>query len=603
MSDMQINKFSPLFNGTEKSKQRAVEKIELYRKIVSAFLVIFGLLLINASILLTFQDLFPDDFIFVIEDNPLTMGKLTYDNAIYFLAISITTIGYGDIYPETNLSRVIVILLLLCSLIILTMQTSVLSELIVHSQQYMQPYNNRSHKHVILAGYMKDISKLETFLTKFLINNNNGIKCVIIDNNEPNKEFLNLINLPRFLENIHFIKGNIFDPHILELADVKRAKAAFLFTYHGCKTQLFHCKDDHDEFVILASKTISNCNPEIKVYAQISKESEILHSWCNWSMAISFDDSRNALFCMNAFNPGFITFITNVFVYKENILRDDNPGSWFFDYSEGAKRRLFCKKVPKRLINEDFTQLAKKAYLCYHLIILGVYSAEYNEMLINPLKYTLKEDDDIVMIAVNKEHVKIFLQKHNIEEKMSDFVLENKSKFYDRATKTDLFKRKLKFTRNYDTHLPDIKLPKKEYNMLYDDLRGLVSDHIIVYGHLGCVGMVISYLRYFTSHYVVYVSENPPDTENWEKIKTKYERVLFAECSLSDPSELAKLAIHESKHSFIFSWKLDNSDVPDSGILNLVRIYQDNFNSAKFTVYFFLCAFIYKKENYQEQKM
>ncbi|MDR3549619.1 MAG: hypothetical protein P4M11_15345 [Candidatus Pacebacteria bacterium] len=55
--------------------------------------------------------------------------------------------------------------------------------------------------------------------------------------------------------------------------------------------------------------------------------------------------------------------------------------------------------------------------------------------------------------------------------------------------------------------------------------------------------------------------------------------------SLNDPQELTRLAIHDAKHCIILSWRLPNSDLPDSGILSLTRIIQDTFKSAKFTVY------------------
>ena len=56
--------------------------------------------------------------------------KLTFDSSLYFVLITITTVGYGDWTPATTISRIIVGIFFIGAVVFFTMQTSEISELI-----------------------------------------------------------------------------------------------------------------------------------------------------------------------------------------------------------------------------------------------------------------------------------------------------------------------------------------------------------------------------------------------------------------------------------------------------------------------------------------
>jgi voltage-gated potassium channel Kch len=55
--------------------------------------------------------------------------KLTFDAAFYFMIVTVTTVGYGDIKPETDLARGIIAIFIILMIIIVSKQTSDLNEL------------------------------------------------------------------------------------------------------------------------------------------------------------------------------------------------------------------------------------------------------------------------------------------------------------------------------------------------------------------------------------------------------------------------------------------------------------------------------------------
>ena len=55
--------------------------------------------------------------------------QLTFDASFYFMIVTVTTVGYGDIKPASDSARMIISLFIILMIIIITKQTSDLYEL------------------------------------------------------------------------------------------------------------------------------------------------------------------------------------------------------------------------------------------------------------------------------------------------------------------------------------------------------------------------------------------------------------------------------------------------------------------------------------------
>ena len=51
---------------------------------------------------------------------PVTGESLTFDSAFYFMIVTVTTVGYGDVHPGSDLARVIVALFVILIIVMVS---------------------------------------------------------------------------------------------------------------------------------------------------------------------------------------------------------------------------------------------------------------------------------------------------------------------------------------------------------------------------------------------------------------------------------------------------------------------------------------------------
>jgi hypothetical protein len=77
---------------------------------------------------------------------------------------------------------------------------------------------------------------------------------------------------------------------------------------------------------------------------------------------------------------------------------------------------------------------------------------------------------------------------------------------------------------------------------------------------------------------------NKEEINKWNKIRNKYSNILYFEASYSDKNELARTGIQNAKHVILLSWMLDNTNHPDSGMLQIIRIINEHFPEVQYTM-------------------
>ena len=159
-----IYKILKRMNSNDIKSISSTDPVDVKRKLFTIFIQMLALVFISASIILTLSDMIPEYFKIKM---PLDDEELTFDSALYFVLITITTVGYGDMSPDSTLSRIIVGIFFIGAVVFFTMQTSEISDLLKQSSSFNKPFKRKTNTHVILTSSSFNDLKLMRFLREF----------------------------------------------------------------------------------------------------------------------------------------------------------------------------------------------------------------------------------------------------------------------------------------------------------------------------------------------------------------------------------------------------------------------------------------------------
>jgi hypothetical protein len=90
----------------------------------------------------------PDDF-----DLDTIVCSLNFHTSVYFVIVTLLTIGYGDIYPASNRGMLVVIFLMIITVVLIPSSTSELLRLKALQSPYRSDsYGKAQSKHIVISG-------------------------------------------------------------------------------------------------------------------------------------------------------------------------------------------------------------------------------------------------------------------------------------------------------------------------------------------------------------------------------------------------------------------------------------------------------------------
>lgn len=184
-------------------------------------------------------------------------GMDTFVDALYYSAVSITTVGYGDITPDSQESRLINVLLitpLRIAFVVLLVGTT-LSVLTEESRELLriQRWRKKMRNHTVVIGYgTKGRSAVAALLADGLSSN----QIVVVDNNPAALEAASNDGLVT-------VKGSATRAEVLKLAGVSRAKSVVVAS-------------NLDETAVLVTLSVRELAPKAMIVASI-REAENQH--------------------------------------------------------------------------------------------------------------------------------------------------------------------------------------------------------------------------------------------------------------------------------------------------------------------------------------
>lgn len=311
------------------------------------------------------------------------IDKSHFHDFLYFIVVTLSTVGYGDIFPLTEQGRLVVILLILLALVYIPKQTNELIQLMSTSSIYARAAykSNPETPHIVICGQV-GVDSLKNFCDE-LFHPDHGTQdknAIIIQNCLPNQEMKVFLHAGTFEVSLKYLQGNPIFEKDLSRSDILNSKACVIMT--NKYTDDPHLVDHHNILLSLSIKKyflyhniesqlfIQLIKPENKIHYQSGLQS-LSKNHFNSDQVIIIEEIKMNLLSKSCLIPGIITMISNL-VMSAGSQSDDMNCQWIEEYSEGRGHEIYRTLLNDSFKNKTFSKLSSEIYQEYEAIVFAL---------------------------------------------------------------------------------------------------------------------------------------------------------------------------------------------------------------------------------------
>jgi voltage-gated potassium channel len=191
-------------------------------------------------------------------------------DAIWYVVVTMATVGYGDKTPVTAPGRVVGSILILASVVLVSLFTATASSLLVARRIKEGDALDAETLtgHTIVCGWNKNVPRFLTALS------HTGERTVVLINEAPNDVIEPHLKAYAGLH-ILFVRGSFTQESILASAGVKQAAHAVVVPDESGATG--NESESDEQKTVLASLIIKEINPQIRVYVHVLHREDAAH--------------------------------------------------------------------------------------------------------------------------------------------------------------------------------------------------------------------------------------------------------------------------------------------------------------------------------------
>ncbi len=189
-------------------------------------------------------------------------------DAVWWVLVTISTVGYGDKVPVTPEGRLVAIVIMLLGVALLSIVTATISSIFVTKKirEGKGLEDIKLKNHLVICGWN---SRVEQILNTFE-RAKSAQRAVVLINQLSEEEITDVLSRFATVE-VKFVRGDFTREIILNRANIKNASAAIVLPDSSSGL------NPTDERTILATLSIKAINPNIKVYAHILDKENLSH--------------------------------------------------------------------------------------------------------------------------------------------------------------------------------------------------------------------------------------------------------------------------------------------------------------------------------------
>ncbi|KAM6105651.1 calcium-activated potassium channel subunit alpha-1 isoform 8-T8 [Pterocles gutturalis] len=305
---------------------------------------------------------------------------LTYWECVYLLMVTMSTVGYGDVYAKTTLGRLFMVFFILGGLAMFASYVPEIIELIGNRKKYGGSYSAVSgRKHIVVCGHIT-LESVSNFLKDFLHKDRDdvNVEIVFLHNISPNLELEALFK--RHFTQVEFYQGSVLNPHDLARVKIESADACLILANKYCADP-----DAEDASNIMRVISIKNYHPKIRIITQMLQYHNKAHllnipSW-NWKEgddAICLAELKLGFIAQSCLAPGLSTMLANLFSMRSFIKIEED--TWQKYYLEGVANEMYTEYLSSAFVGLSFPAVCELVFAKLKLLMIAIeYKSEKRE--------------------------------------------------------------------------------------------------------------------------------------------------------------------------------------------------------------------------------
>ncbi len=339
-------------------------------------------------------------FLFSLIELSANPALNSFGEALWWVVVSITTVGYGDIVPVTPFGRMLAALIIFTGVALFSMFTAIISSIFV-TQKLKEERGLKQiieKNHIILCGWNHTAEQI----LNIIFQRSRSANLVMI-NQLPEDQVQNI--LLNFKDHsLHFIRGDFAQEEILARASITKAKAVIIIPDASAGIT-----SRSDEKTILTAFSVKAIHPKIKVYAHIiDRDNEPYLKKAQVEDYIVSDSLSGILLGEMVMSPGVPQSITQLIQKGKSsgLIRQALPpslvGKTFGEalkfYRERQELPIAIVKEQKSLsltqiLSEDYSDLDKFIEKKFQNAGKSLKRGDYIDVQLNPPDDTVLEKD------------------------------------------------------------------------------------------------------------------------------------------------------------------------------------------------------------------
>jgi potassium large conductance calcium-activated channel subfamily M alpha protein 1 len=299
--------------------------------------------------------------------------RISYPDCVYFLLVTMSTVGYGDIYCTTVLGKGFMVFFILGGLAMFASYVPEIADLIGNRQKYGGEYKGEHGKrHIVVCGYIT-YESVSHFLQDFLHEDREDVDVEVV--------FLHRVVPDLELEGLfkrHFTKVEFFTGTVMDSIDLSRVKVDEADACLVLANKYSSDPDAEDAANIMRVISIKNYSSDIRVIVQLMQyhnKAYLLNipswDWRRGDDVICLAELKLGFIAQSCLAPGFSTMMANLFAMRSFKTSKHTP-DWLSLYLCGAGMEMYTDTLSHSFVGMTFPQACQLLFTRLGLLLLAI---------------------------------------------------------------------------------------------------------------------------------------------------------------------------------------------------------------------------------------